>query len=341
MFEVPVERALVVGGGAFGTALGLILARKGAEVHVWVRDTEQSAQVNTARENKKYLPGTRLPENLTFTSDIAKSLSLPVDLIIFAIPTQFLRSFLESHRSTFPVGVPLIQSAKGIEVGTLKTPFEIMQDELPGKYGKFLCVLAGPSFAKEMAQGLVTNVTIAAPDAAICEKVTKQMSCRAASFRCYSNDDVIGCEIAGAVKNVLAIASGASSGLGLGLNARAGLICRGLHEMTMLARAAGSNTHAIGGLAGVGDLLLTCSSELSRNFTVGLRLARGETLADILNSTTAVAEGVATAKALHELSKSLSVELPIASQVFEVLYNDKPVREALMYLQDRPLSKEH
>jgi glycerol-3-phosphate dehydrogenase len=343
MQEIPVERAMVVGGGAFGTALALILARKGALVHVWVRDKAQAEHVNAARENVKYLSGTKLPDNLLFTADVTGSLSAlgQVDLVIFAIPTQFLRSFLEAHRSTFPVGVPLIQSAKGIEVGTLKTPFEIMQDELPGKYSKWLCVLAGPSFAKEMAAGLVTNVTIAAPDPLICEKVTRQMSCRAASFRCYSNDDVMGCEIAGAVKNVLAIASGASSGLGLGLNARAGLICRGLHEMSLLARAAGSNTHAMSGLAGVGDLLLTCSSELSRNFTVGLRLAKGETLEAIIKSTTTVAEGVATAKALFELSKSLGVELPISSQVYEVLYLNKPVGEALMYLQDRPLSKEH
>lgn len=339
MSECPVSRACVLGGGAFGTALGLILARKNAAVYVWVRSDEQAKTVNDARENEKYLPGTLLPSNITFTSSVEVAVD-GAELIIFAIPTQFLRPFLVAHRATFPVGVPLVQSAKGIELESLKTPFEIMQDELPGKYGKFLAVLAGPSFAKEMAKGLVTNVSIAAPDAAVAEKVQGQMSCRAASFRCYATDDVMGCEVAGAVKNVMAIASGAATGLGLGLNARAGMICRGLAEMTNLARAMGSNTASLPGLAGVGDLLLTCSSEMSRNFTVGHRIAKGEKKEDILASASSVAEGVATAASIHSLSRKMGVEMPICEEVYKVLYEGKDIGSALMTLQDRPLGKE-
>jgi glycerol-3-phosphate dehydrogenase len=277
---------------------------------------------------------------MVFTSDLRGAVA-GVEIVLFAIPTQFLRPLLEDHRSTFPVGVPLVQSAKGIEVETLKTPFEVMEEELPGKYGKFLCVLGGPSFAKEMAANLATNVSVASPNVALAEKVQRQRSCRAASFRCYVNVDYLGCEIAGAVKNVLAIASGASSGIGLGLNARAGLICRGLHEMSSLAKAYGSSLEAMAGLAGVGDLMLTCSSELSRNFTVGYRLAKGERLQDIIESTSAVAEGVATAKSVHDLSVKLGVDMPICKQVYAVLYENISVHEALGCLQDRPLSHEH
>jgi glycerol-3-phosphate dehydrogenase len=223
----------------------------------------------------------------------------------------------------------------------LATPYEIVNEELPGKYAKYLSVLAGPSFAKEIAAGLPTNVSVAAFDQELAEKVQHQMSCRAASFRCYTTSDVMGCEISGAVKNVLAIASGAGTGLGLGNNARAGLICRGLAEMTHLAIAMGSDGKAMSGLAGVGDLLLTCSSELSRNFTVGMRLAKGETLEQITASTVAVAEGVATAKSLHDLAEKHGIDMPICEEVYQVLYHQKPAKVALRDLEDRPLSKEH
>lgn len=347
----PGSRGLVVGGGAFGTALALVLARNGfAHVDVWVRNEEQANEVNECHENKRYLPGTILPSKLHFTSNLAYASKLKYDseeesgglkIVIFAIPTQFLRPLLEAHRSTFPVGVPLVQSAKGIEVETLKTPFDIMQEELPGKYSKHLCVLGGPSFAKEMAKNLSTYVSVAAPDPHVAEKVQSIMSSRDAQFRCYANVDYIGCEIAGAVKNVLAIASGASTGFGLGLNARAGLICRGLAEMSRLARACGSSLEAMSGLAGVGDLLLTCSSEMSRNFMVGSRLAKGELLKDILASTTTVAEGIASAQSIHDLSQKLNVDMPICEQVYAVLYEGSTVAAALQALQERPLCLEH
>eukprot|EP00760_Papus_ankaliazontas_P010876 PhM_4_TR14551/c0_g2_i1/m.106928/K00057/gpsA; glycerol-3-phosphate dehydrogenase (NAD(P)+) len=339
--SIPVSKATVVGGGSFGTALGLVLARKGAEVVIWVRDAAQAKAVNDARENARYLPGTPLPSNLTFTSDIAAAV-FESALILLAIPSQFLRAFLVNNRSTFPIDVPLVLCAKGIEVSSLQTPYDILQDELPGKYARSMAVLAGPSFAKEMAAGLPTAVVIASAQHSLAEKVQCQLSSTSAHFRCYTSDDMMGCEIAGAVKNVLAIASGASSGLGLGVNARAALICRGLSEMTTLAKKLGSNGRAMSGLAGIGDLQLTCSSEMSRNFSVGKKLAEsGKTLEEIVGGMSAVAEGVATAKAIHELCVKHGIEMPICQEVYAVLYEKKSVLHAMTHLEERPLNTEH
>ena len=234
-----------------------------------------------------------------------------------------------------PVGVPLVLCAKGIEVSTLKLPYDVVRDELPGKYSRYICVLSGPSFAKEIAARHPTSVVVAAGDMDIAEKVQKQMTSPDHNFRVYTIKDVIGAEVAGAVKNVLAIAAGAVYGLGYGSNSRAALICRGLVEMTRLAERMGSDASCMRGLAGMGDLLLTCSSELSRNFTVGRRLAQGEKLADIVASSNSVAEGVATTKALHQLTRDLSVDMPLCNEVYKVLYEDKDVRCVLNDLQAR------
>jgi glycerol-3-phosphate dehydrogenase (NAD(P)+) len=240
--EQEVAFASVIGGGAFGTALGLVLARKGAKVKVWVRSTEQAAEVNATRENKKYLPNVSLPENMEWTSTISSAVE-GSELVLLAIPTQFLRSFLEANRSTLPVGVPIVVCAKGIEIGTLQTPFQITHDELPGKYAKYMAVISGPSFAKEIADNQPTMLTCAAEDPALNNLVQRKLSCKQANFKVYTSPDIIGCEIAGAVKNVLAIASGASAGCGFGNNTRAALICRGLTEMTRLAQRCISHRH--------------------------------------------------------------------------------------------------
>lgn len=329
----------MIGGGSFGTALALVLARKGYSVSVWARSAEQANVVNGDRENKKYLPGYPLPTEIQWNSSVEQCVK-DVSIILLVIPTQYLRGFLESNRSTFPVGVPIVLCAKGIELQSQQTPYEILHDELPGKYRKHMAVLAGPSFAKEMAQSHPTFVTVAAHEESVAREVQRIMSSRRARFRVYTSDDVMGCEISGACKNVLAIASGFSSGIGFGNNTRAALICRGMAEIRHLAKALGSSCTSLPGLAGIGDLLLTCSSELSRNFTVGKRLAQGEKLAGILSSTSSVAEGVPTAKALKELSKRLNVSMPICSEVFSVLYEDKNPVEAMNALQARPLTHE-
>jgi NAD-dependent glycerol-3-phosphate dehydrogenase len=325
-------KATVLGGGSFGTSLALVLASKGADVMVWVRSAEQARSVNETRENAKYLPGVKIPDNIQWTTDVVESV-VDSEIVLFAIPTQFLRSFAQSNRSTMPVGVPLVLCAKGIELSSLQLPYDILKDELPGKYSKYICVLSGPSFAKEIAAKNPTSVVVASLETTIAEQVQRQMSAVESNFRVYTVTDVIGAEVAGAVKNVLAIAAGTVHGLGYGSNTRAALICRGLVEMTRLAERMGSDASCMKGLAGVGDLLLTCSSELSRNFSVGRRLAGGESLEQILRSSVSVAEGVATTKALHDLRTKLDVPMPLCEEVYRVLYEGKNVRAVLGDLQ--------
>lgn len=335
-----ITRACVLGGGSFGTALALVLASKGVFVKVWVRSETQAEFVNENRENTKYLPGVKIPENITWTTDVSDAVK-SVGLVLFAIPTQFLRAFTQANRATMPVGIPLVLCAKGIELSSLGLPYDVVKDELPGKYSKYICVLSGPSFAKEIAQKHPTAVVVAAEDLALAEIVQKQMTSLESNFRVYTIRDVIGAEVAGAVKNVLAIAAGTVSGLGFGSNSRAALICRGLVEMTRLAERMGSDASCMKGLAGIGDLLLTCSSELSRNFSVGKRLAQGETLGNILASSSSVAEGVATTEALYQLSRQLGVDMPICEQVYQVLYKGKEVNSVLGDLYAREPKTEY
>ena len=333
---VSIKKACIIGGGAFGTALSSVLSGSSASVSVWTRSEEQTERVRASRENSDYLPGFPLPDNVHFTANVLEAVD-SADIVLIAIPTQFIRSFLIENRSVFPIGVPIVTCAKGIEVDTLLFPYDILLEELPGKYAKFIAALSGPSFAREVMEKQPTSVAVTG-DPEIAQLVQKIMS--VGTFRVYTTDDTIGCEVAGAVKNVLAIASGAAHGLGFGHNTRALLVCRGLAEISRLAARLGSACKCMCGLAGVGDLMLTCSSEISRNFSVGNRLAKGETLEEIEASTPAVAEGVATAKALHALSRKLQVEMPICEEVYLVLYQGKQVEQALKDLAHRPLSSE-
>ena len=335
----PIVRGAVIGGGAFGTALACVLSSKGALVKVWVRSESQKLQVETTRENANYLPGFRLPDRVHFSNDIHECV-LDVDIVILAIPTQYLRAFLVRNRSTLPVGVPIVACAKGIELETLQFPYDILMDELPGKYTKHLAVLSGPSFAKEVIAKQPTSVTVSSNNPETASLTQVLVSSREYNFRVYTSDDIIGCEVAGAVKNVLAIAAGAAGGLGFGNNTRAMLVCRGLAELCRLATKLKSTGKCLSGLAGVGDLMLTCSSEMSRNYSVGRRLAQGETIQQIISSTQSVAEGIATAEALHALALKHNVEMPICNEVYQVLYQHKTVTEALLDLTQRPLSAE-
>jgi glycerol-3-phosphate dehydrogenase len=343
--EAELGRIAIIGGGAFGTALATVAARKGARARVWVRDVEQAKKVNETRRNEKYLPEFELHEGIVFTNSVREACD-EAQLVLLALPTPFLRSFLVEHLRSFPDKVPICICAKGIELDSLEVPYVIAQSELPGRYGKNLSVLAGPSFAKEMMAGQPTNVIVSAEDPAVAFHAASLMSSRKAAFRCYASPDVIGAEVCGAVKNVLAIASGACEALKLGNNARSGMVCRGLAEMKRLALAMGSSGDCIGGLAGVGDTFLTCSSPLSRNFKVGLKVGAGEAI-DVsgggsANSTggAGIAEGVLTARSIHELSGKLGVHMPICEAVFQVLYEKKPIAEAFAGLMQRPLSLE-
>lgn len=332
------DRALVVGDGAFAMAMATAMARRGSDVRVLAHTSKVRDEIN-AGENATYLPGYQVHSNITAHTSIEEACAPDVQLVLLVIPTQFLRRFLIGNISKIPVGCPLVVCAKGIEVGTAETPYEMMVGELPGKYHANFAVLAGPSFAKEIMDGQPTNVVVASESRDVATLVARYVS-DGAALRAYVSDDVHGIEVAGAVKNVLAIASGALDGLGFGNNARAALVCRGLAELTRLAVAAGSNGRAMAGLAGVGDLMLTCSSSLSRNFTVGSKLAKGMTLEEITGGTNAVAEGVATAKSVRVLAERLGVDMPICDAVYRALYEGLPPREALAELQARPLGAE-
>lgn len=304
---------------------------------MWVREPEIVESINKQRENTEFLKGIKLPSNIIATSDLAES-TRDSQLVLVVVPTQFLRSFIVANHTKLPMNVPIVCCSKGIETTSLLTPFEILSEELPGKYQAHLCALSGPSFAKEVALNLPTNVTVASSHPHVAQMVQKYMS--DLNFRVYTSDDVIGAELCGALKNVIAIASGAADGFGFGFNSRAALITRGLAEMTRLVLMKGGKAETMQGLPGMGDLVLTCTGNLSRNFQVGARLAKGDKLQDILSGSS-VAEGVKTAESVHQLALKMGVEMPISEQVYLVLYQNKPVAQALASLQARPLRAEH
>ncbi|CEM31911.1 unnamed protein product [Vitrella brassicaformis CCMP3155] len=331
------KKVAVMGGGAFGTGMAQLMARKGCKVMLQVREAEAREGINNDHENTLFLPGVKLEPSITAVDGVPEAVK-DAEMIFLVIPTQFLRKFIQTFHSCLPVGVPMVCCAKGIENDTLQTPFEIMEEELPGKYHRHLGVLTGPSFAREVAEGQQTNVTVAARDPEIAKKVQYAVSDEC--FRAYTSSDVIGCEICGAIKNVYAIASGALEGFGMGYNARAALITRGLAEISRLAVQKGASPLTISGLAGVGDLTLTCTGTLSRNWQLGNRMAKGETLQQITESMRAVAEGVHTAKSLHQLMETMGIHMPIADEIYKVLFEGKGMKEALAALRSRPLREE-
>lgn len=314
------------------------MGRKGIKVRIWAREKEVVESINYQHENVSFLKGIKLSENITATSDIKEALQ-GSKLVLLVIPTQFLRSVMVENRSTLPVGVPLVCCSKGIEIETLMCPYEILVEELPGKYHHWIAAMSGPSFAEETANNQPTSVLVAAKSTDVALQVQHAIS--DSSFRVYTGTDLIGAELGGAVKNVLAIACGGAAGYGFGSNTAALLMTRGLSEMTRLAVRKGALPSTMMGLAGVGDLVLTCSSKQSRNYSVGSRIAKGETLAEIQASTNSVAEGVKTAESIHLLAQKLGVELPICEEVYQVLHHGKPFIKALEELRARPLGPEN
>jgi len=326
-----------MGGGAFGTAMAQVLGRNGHKVVMWVREYEVAESINKNHTNDLFLRGVKISPNITASNDPIEALA-GTEIVLIVIPTPYLRSVMIKHRDSLPLQVPLVCCTKGIEQGTLLTPYEILVAELPGKYHDMLCAVSGPSFAKEVAKGLPTNVLCASVSENVAIWVQNVMSDKA--FRVYTGVDVIGAELCGAIKNVIAIACGASKGYGFERNTAAALITRGLVEMTRLCLAKGAKPETMTGLAGIGDLLLTCTSNKSRNFTVGKRIAGGETLQEIIDNMKMVAEGVKTSVSVHKLSKQLGIEMPICEQVYQVLHQGKSFKKALDELQARPLGKE-
>lgn len=325
-------RIAVIGAGSWGTALALLLARKGYETRLWAHNAERVADLERQRENGTYLPGFAFPDTLHATGDLPEALT-GVDCVLSVTPSHTVREVMTRALPHLPPGAPIVSASKGIENSTLMVMSEVLEDVLPKALHPNLTYLSGPSFAKEVAQELPTAVTIAGHDAAFTRRAQELFT--APYFRAYTTEDVIGVELGGALKNVMAIGAGVADGLGYGYNTRAALITRGIAEMGRLAHKRGANPMTLAGLAGMGDLVLTCTGELSRNRSVGLRLGKGDTLATILGDMKMVAEGVKTSKSAYDLARREGVEMPIVAEVYKILYQDKEPRLAVSELMGR------
>ncbi len=319
----------VVGGGSWGTALAVHLGRLGLEPRLWARDPTLVGLIRSRRENPWYLPDIPLPEALTVTPDLAEALD-GVALVIVAVPSHVFDAIMEAAAPRLGGGTTILSATKGLEPERSRRMSEIASARCPGSP---IAVLSGPTFAREVALGLPAAAVVASADAQVATALQRRLSSPA--FRLYTNRDVLGVEIGGALKNVMAIATGISDGLGLGENARAALITRGLAEITRLGVALGASPGTFAGLAGIGDLVLTCTGSLSRNHALGLALARGKTVEQARGETRMVAEGARTSRAATLLARQKGVSLPICQEVAAVLFEGKTPREALASLLQR------
>ena len=329
-------RMTVFGGGSWGTALAHLMAEKGLEVTLLVRDPAQAEAISQRRENPRYLPGLPLAPALRADTD-AESALAGAEVCLLAVPCQFLRHALEDVARFIPERSIPVCASKGIEIGSLKRMSEVVSDVLPD-WSRRYAILSGPSFAEEVVKGRPTAVVLGCADAALGERLRECFS--TATFRVYSSTDVVGVELGGAVKNVMAIAAGLCDGLGLGHNARAALITRGLAEMSRLGLALGARPVTFMGLSGMGDLVLTCTGDLSRNRQVGMRLAAGESMSQIAANMRMVAEGVKTTEAVRLLGDRLGVDLPIADAIGRALADGAAPRTLVRELMTRALREE-
>lgn len=327
----------VLGAGAWGTALAKLLADKQHPTRIWSHRPELVTQINEGRVNARYLPSAELPPNLVASADLEETLR-GADLVVTVIPSHALRGVMREARPFMPSNALICSATKGIENESLALMSEVLLQELGHATQPRLTYLSGPSFAKEVAQRQPTVVVVAGTSESETEAVQRAFATD--RFRVYSSSDVIGVEIGGALKNVIAIAAGAGDGLGFGHNSRAALITRGLSEIGKLAARRGANPLTVAGLSGMGDLVLTCTGELSRNRTVGYEMGKGRSLDDVLATLGHVAEGVKTAKSAYDLGIKLDVDMPITQEVYHVLYEQKSPRQAVADLMTRALSRE-
>lgn len=332
-------RIAVIGAGAWGTALAQLLARKGEAVSLWVLEPELAERIAENRENDLYLPGETLSENVFPGSELSGMIA-GKKFLVFVVPSQFLRKVVEEAVSRIEPGTVIVSCSKGIEEERLVVCSEILDQVLRSRgVDAPISVLSGPSFAKEVVRGVPTAVVSASREREAAEAVQKLFT--TPDFRVYTNPDPIGVQVGGALKNVMAIATGIADGLGLGYNTRAALITRGLAEMARLGVRLGANPLTFSGLAGMGDLVLTCTGDLSRNRQVGLALAQGKTMDEIVKGMRAVAEGVGTVKAARALARKVQEEMPIVEQVYLMLYEGKDARQAVVDLMGRSPKYEH
>lgn len=335
MSDFTVRKALVLGDGSWGTTLALLLCRNGIETTLWSAFAEHVEELRERRENRRFLPGVALPAELKYSAD-PNSSAEGADLVISVVPTQFLRSVALRFEDALPESMPVLSATKGLEIETFSTPTSIWRSALGERP---LGVLTGPSHAEEVARSLPASVIVASEDGGLAAAAQRAFSSQ--TFRVYTSSDPVGAELAGALKNVIALAAGISDGLELGDNAKSALLTRGMVEMARFGETRGAQPSTFFGLAGFGDLVTTCCSKHSRNRAVGEAIGRGETLEEILARMSMVAEGVWTTKALFGPESDLrGLELPIAEQVHAILFEKKDPREAVLDLMRRELAGE-
>lgn len=335
MVATPRVTTAVIGAGAWGTALAALLAGNGQPTRLWGRNAADMAQMAAAASSPRYLPGIALPPSLTATSDLTAALEGARDLLL-VVPSHAFRQTLELIAPHMRPQMRLLWASKGFEPGSGRLLHQIVE----GQFGDSLpmAVISGPTFALEVAKGMPTAITVASKDQALAAEVAQRLHNN--RFRAYTCADVVGVEIGGAVKNILAIAAGIADGLGFGANARAALITRGLTEVMRLGEALGAQRDTLMGLAGLGDLVLTCTDDQSRNRRFGLALGRGSDMATARASINQVVEGIEAAKEARRLALSLQIEMPITEQVYQVLYNNLSPREAVTHLLTREQKSE-
>jgi len=338
------RRIGVLGAGSWGTALAILLAKKGIDTVLWARNQELTSKMRDSLENVPYLPGFELPAGLKVTSDISKAV-LNKDVILFVVPSHGLREVasqvsrqLNNQEQLPDLPHAVISATKGIEKGTLFTMAEVLEEVLPSRLRGRIAALSGPSFAKEVASLVPTAVTIASADHRLCLDLQRLFATE--TFRVYTSLDLMGVQLGGALKNVIAIASGISDGMGFGTNSRAALITRGLAEISRLGVRLGANPLTFAGLAGLGDLVLTCTGNLSRNRRVGLKLGQGQSIETILQGMNMVAEGINTSSSAYAMAEKYKVDMPITNQVFRVLYEGHNPKDAVKELLMRPPRQE-
>jgi len=330
----PIDKATIIGDGAMGTVSALLLSGRGIAVSLWSCFEEQIRRIAAERENKRFLPGHGLPADLDVTADIRRAMD-GTQLIVSAIPCQYTRAVWQDIRNEYPRGVPICSVTKGLEIDTLLWPTQILCDVL-GPVP--VAALSGPSIAPEVARGLPAAVVVASENSRLAELVQQAFS--TVTFRVYTNADLTGVELAGATKNVIAIAAGIIDGIGAGDNAKAALLTRGLVEITRLGAAMGAQPSTFKGLAGIGDLITTCTSPVGRNRTAGERIGRGMTLQHVIEATPGVIEGIPTTQAVLELALRHNIEMPITAAVYTVLHGHQSSAEAIADLMTRQLKPE-
>jgi glycerol-3-phosphate dehydrogenase (NAD(P)+) len=334
-----VTRIAILGGGSWGTALAIVMSRspRAHEISLWVHDGALAESIRRSRENQTYLPGHNLPGAVRVTREIDKAMA-GAEIVVGAIPAAHARGVYSAAVNRVSTHAVFVSATKGLEPATHARMSQVIAQTIPSALAPRVAVLSGPSFAADAARGEPTAVVLASHDAALAAELQEDFA--APNFRLYTNDDVLGVELAGAMKNVIAIAAGACQGLGLGSNALAAVVTRGLAEMSRLAVSLGARPETLSGLAGLGDLVLTCTGSLSRNRYVGIELGKSRSLSEIVASMRMVAEGVGTAAALIALARENQIDLPITEQVDAILNHGKAPRDAIREIMERPQKRE-